>query len=155
MGDRSKWAFWAFVLAALALISVPSTILLETFRGYARFLRGFEPRPLRLIKTARVPHQRGTADASRTSRGAELEFVEFRLHAPKAGKVELIGDFNGWREGTLKLTSQPRGQWELVLPLPKGSHHYLFVIDGQATLDPKNPRSEAARGRPASVMVVR
>ena len=65
---------------------------------------------------------------------SQLNFVEFKLKAPKAKRVELVGDFNHWKTGTLPL-QRSEGIWQIMLPLPKGRYHYNFVIDGSMTPD--------------------
>lgn len=151
MDERRKWAFWAFAAAALLITCIPSTILLDALQRYGRFLSGFEPGTLRPIRVRFIPHRNGRRAAPFEPK---LQFVEFRLRAPRAKKVQLIGDFNGWREGTLALTREPKGDWELMLPLPSGRHHYLFVVDGKPGADPKNRQSETVSGRDVSVKVV-
>lgn len=150
MPERNKWAFWAFVLAALAVVCAPSTLLLGSLERYRRFLEGFEPVPIKPLKVRFVAH-RGSPEP----KTPKLEFVDFRLRAPKAKEVYLIGDFNGWKAGTLALARQPHGNWELVLPLPRGRYHYLYMVDGDAELDPSNRETGEAEGRRTSVKVVR
>lgn len=124
-------------------------MLYESFQDYYRFLTGFEPTVLRPVKVRYTPrHEPGGA-------GERLRFVPFALRAPKAKSVELIGDFNGWKAGTLKLSREKGQDWELLLPLPPGRYHYLFVVDGEPAVDPKNTEVEKAGERKASVKEVR
>lgn len=149
MREQNKWAFWALALAAFLVVCIPSTLLVEAIGRYGRFLSGLEPTPLRPVKVRSLPHRSGSAEE------AGLQFVEFRVSAPKAKSVQLIGDFNGWRDGTLPLARQSNGTWELMLPLPRGRHRYLFVVDGERRPDLKNPLTESSGGRTASVKVIR
>jgi hypothetical protein len=32
---------------------------------------------------------------------------------------------------------QPDGAWLIQVPLTHGHHHYLFLVDGKPTLDPR------------------
>lgn len=144
--ERRKWAFWAFCLLAAAVILVPTSSFVTALERYGRFLNGFEPmRPTRMRS---VPHQGQRAG------GARLDFVEFRYKAPKATQVELVGDFNGWKPGTLRLTSQS-GAWEVLVPLPPGRYRYRFLVDGTETPDPAASESAVVSGRRASVKEVR
>jgi len=131
MDDRNRWLLWALALGAAAVVCVPSTMMIQALDAYRRFLSGFDPSAVRPTTVKRVPH-REHRDADPES---ALEFVEFRHKAPKAKAVELVGDFNGWRRGTLSLAKQKDGTWELLLPLTKGTHAYLFVVDGDEVLD--------------------
>lgn len=146
---RKKWAFWVFVLALAALTAVPSAVLLRTVEGYYRFLTGFSPGTLRPIRVNFTDHRDG-----REAPDADLSFVEFRCRAPKAKTVELIGDFNGWKAKTLQMSRSPAGDWELMLPLPAGRYHYLFLVDGAETLDSRGAAGLAAGGRKSSLRTV-
>ena len=149
MQDRNKWAFWTFTLAAAALICIPSTLLLQALGRYRRFAEGVDPSALRPTPVRWVPREapRGTLEAPK------LGFVEFKLKAPKARRVDLVGDFNGWRQGTLEMVKKKGGPWDLLLPLPKGRYRYLFVVDGSTVADPSAPAEDQA-GRLASLKVV-
>lgn len=142
MNDRfggDKRVFWALVLGLLTLALVPSAVMLRTVRGYYHFVTGFEPGTLRPSRVSYLPRH----DSPGPAQASRLHFVEFQLKAPKAKRVELIGDFNGWKAGTLLLAHEPSGDWEMLLPLPPGRYHYLFVADGEPVLDPRNPASDA------------
>lgn len=152
MDERNKWAFWTFVVVAAALVSVPSTLLLQALARYRRLTSGIEPGALRPVTVHFVPHE-GSARASLDE--PRLDFVDFQLKAPKAKKVELIGDFNQWKKGTLALARRSGGAWDLLLPLPKGRYRYLFVVDGQTSLDPRCRQMEQDDGRQACLKEVR
>ena len=53
-----------------------------------------------------------------------------------AKKVELAGDFNGWKPTAMK--KQKDGSYVLSVPLDKGAHEYKFLVDGQWLVDPDN-----------------
>ena len=149
MDHRAKWTFWGTAAAAFVIICLPTTYFLDAFRRYERYLSGLAPRP-RPTRMRYIPHR----DGKGLGPSARLDFVEFKLKQPKAGKVQLIGDFNGWNETGMPLKRSPNGVWELLLPLPSGRHHYLFVVDGQAQLDPGNAQASQVAGRKASVKVI-
>lgn len=67
--------------------------------------------------------------------------VTFRLRAPEAREVSVVGDFNHWQVGTVRLTDRKGdGTWTATVPIPRGRHHYQFVIDGRTWLpDPEAP----------------
>ena len=58
--------------------------------------------------------------------------VHFELHAPGAHRVELVGTFNHWRIGSIKLEGpDASGHWTTTVALPEGRHEYLFLVNGQ------------------------
>lgn len=65
--------------------------------------------------------------------------VTFELHAPQARSVELIGSFNDWARGTIRLSGpDASGHWAVTIPLPSGRHEYQFLVDGeQLVVDPE------------------
>jgi len=145
--SRRKWAFWLFVCLLAAVILVPSAVLMRTMQSYYGFLTGAAPAT---IRPAQVQFLDRRGD-SRSPPEKDLRFVEFRLRTPKAKAVELIGDFNGWKPGTLPLSRAGGSAWELILPLPPGSYRYLFLVDGQTATDPAARTVTAADGKTVSV----
>jgi 1,4-alpha-glucan branching enzyme len=147
MDERNRNLFWLAAAAAFAIVCIPSMTLLDNLQRYHRFLTGFEPATMKPVRMRSTPRHADGVEP-------KLEFVEFRLKAAKAKKIELIGEFNGWKTGTLPLAK--KGEvWELTVPLPPGRYHYLFVVDGAEQWDPANKDLDEAGGRPASVKVVR
>lgn len=73
------------------------------------------------------------------SRSGEQTLVTFELHAPDAESVELVGTFNDWAVGEIRLDGpDATGHWTVTIPLPEGRHEYLFLVDGRRwTTDPK------------------
>ena len=64
--------------------------------------------------------------------------VTFRLHAPKAVKVQVTGDFLS--EGTADLVENKEGVWEYKTPQPLAPelYSYAFMVDGMRMNDPNN-----------------
>ena len=67
--------------------------------------------------------------------------TEFKIHAPKAKAVELVGAFIV-RGGRKEMARQDDGTWTVTLYLNPGSYRYFFSIDKKKQLDPENPHSE-------------
>ncbi|HSH95356.1 MAG TPA: isoamylase early set domain-containing protein [Roseimicrobium sp.] len=63
--------------------------------------------------------------------------VNFSFIAPEAQTVSLAGDFNGWDPEATPMRRMPDGGWTAQVTLPHGHHRYLFVVDGEAMLDPR------------------
>ncbi|MDE3198463.1 MAG: esterase [Acidobacteriota bacterium] len=84
--------------------------------------------------------------------------VTFRLFAPKASEVVLMGS-----PGVLEVIKEPKplqkdakGVWSLTVgPLPPGFYTYGFAIDGGLRMpDPSNSELELRRWGPTSVFIV-
>src|SRR5215469_17689346 len=63
--------------------------------------------------------------------------VNFICEAPAARNVALVGDFNDWNPTAYPMKRQPDGAWLVQIQLNHGHHHYQFLVDGKATLDPR------------------
>lgn len=57
----------------------------------------------------------------------------FRCHAPGAGQVSLVGDFNGWDPAANPLEREGGGWWRTELRLSAGTYQYAYLVDGVAT----------------------
>src|SRR3569833_2544771 len=84
--------------------------------------------------------------------------VTFRLFAPKASEVVLMGS-----PGILEVIKEPKplqkddkGVWSLTVgPLPPGFYTYGYAIDGSKRKpDPSNPNQELRRWGPTSSFIV-
>jgi outer membrane biosynthesis protein TonB len=75
--------------------------------------------------------------------------VVFKLRAPNAGVVQLVGAFivHGGRK---EMTKGSDGTWSVKLYLNPGQYRYFFAVDKKKTLDPENPNSD----RGASLLTV-
>jgi len=67
--------------------------------------------------------------------------TEFKILAPKAKAVELVGAFIV-RGGRKEMARQDDGTWTVTLYLNPGSYRYFFSVDKKKQLDPENPHSE-------------
>jgi len=57
-------------------------------------------------------------------------FVQFRLDAENAMRVQLAGSFTDWQP-RYELHQSAPGIWTTMVPLPEGVHDYAFIVDGQ------------------------
>ena len=60
--------------------------------------------------------------------------IAFRLHAPDARSVEVLGDFNAWRPGSNFLRGpDQQGMWQAVISIHSGTRRfeYVYLINGQ------------------------
>ncbi|MGB9611025.1 MAG: alpha/beta hydrolase-fold protein [Bryobacteraceae bacterium] len=79
--------------------------------------------------------------------------VAFRIYAPKASEVRLIGtDIPGNLKGAAMSKSE-NGVWEVVLgPIEPGSYRYHFLVDGVPVLDPRNPSTSESNNNSWSLV---
>ncbi len=61
----------------------------------------------------------------------------FSFRAPEATSVQLVGDFTHWQDNPINLQKDADGVWRKTLPLPPGTHHYRFLVDGEWRDDPE------------------
>jgi 1,4-alpha-glucan branching enzyme len=60
----------------------------------------------------------------------------FRIEAPGAQQVLLIGEFTNWQERPIPMIKGVDGAWRATVILPQGRHQYLFILDGNLCEDP-------------------
>jgi 1,4-alpha-glucan branching enzyme len=65
----------------------------------------------------------------------------FRLRAPGAQRVALVGDFNAWDPQAQPLRLAGDGWWEIETTLPAGSYLYAYWVDGVLVTPPDAQRS--------------
>jgi hypothetical protein len=67
--------------------------------------------------------------------------VRFRLWAPGAASVTVVGSWDDWQApGRALRATREVGLHEIWIDLPGGSHRYHFMVDGQARRPPEAPR---------------
>ena len=64
--------------------------------------------------------------------------INFKMVAPEAENVFLVGDFNDWNISAHPLKSNSKGIWKISLELMPGRYEYRFLIDGGWRNDPNN-----------------
>jgi hypothetical protein len=83
--------------------------------------------------------------------------VHFQIHAPGAAQVDLVGEFNHWRPGVIRLQGpDASGHWTTEVSLPDGQYEYQFLVDGKTWVtDPNAPvHRPDGFGRQNAVVVV-
>jgi Glycogen recognition site of AMP-activated protein kinase len=68
--------------------------------------------------------------------------TSFRLEAPAAAEVLLVGEFTEWEKAPIKLIKGGGGSWHTKVALPRGRHLYRFLMDGKWQDDPHRPGRE-------------
>jgi enterochelin esterase-like enzyme len=88
------------------------------------------------------PGGRGGAQAPQVTSPEVLQDrrITFRILAPQADAVRLVGsDIPGVGQ-TTQLTKGENGVWEVTIgPIDPGSYRYNFNVDGVSTIDPRSP----------------
>jgi len=64
--------------------------------------------------------------------------IEFKLVAPDAKDVYLVGDFNDWNASQYRLRRYKDGVYKKKLQLKPGRYQYLFLVDGEWWTDPEH-----------------
>ncbi len=64
-------------------------------------------------------------------------WVEFRLFAPRARQVHVVGDFNEWDTSSHPMRRTKQGTWVCRLRLGDGAYEYRYLIDGAWRDDPR------------------
>ena len=62
--------------------------------------------------------------------------IAFRLHAPEASEVFLVGSFNDWDITGRPMKQDEKGTWKTTVSLEPGVHEYRFIVDGEWQDDP-------------------
>lgn len=139
--DRSKNGVWYFLLDGKRF---------EKDVKYKFFVDGIWIRdPLNPYKTddgygSYVSIARGEArDEGRhiTFRRIDGDTVEFRLYQPEARLISIVGDFNNWNPENDLLEKDKNGLWRLRKTLPRGIYRYMYIIDGEWTVDLYNDKT--------------
>jgi hypothetical protein len=71
------------------------------------------------------------------SAGGEVVLVRFVLRASGARNVAVAGDFNAWNPAeTVLMDSDGQGTFVATVPIRRGAHEYMFLVDGKWMADP-------------------
>ena len=82
--------------------------------------------------------------------------VRFSVWAPNAERVYVVGDWNGWSDGTGMTPQGSSGIWAAVLPTAQVGHRYKYAVvarDGVTTMK-SDPMALATEVPPATASVV-
>jgi enterochelin esterase-like enzyme len=80
--------------------------------------------------------------------------VSFRILAPRAEMVRLIGsDIPGVGQG-VDLAKNDEGVWEVTIDVPPGYYRYHFNVDGVSVIDPRNPATSESNANAWSLVGV-
>lgn len=145
-GDVRAWlrypALALFCAAGAFALWVPAREAWDTLESFSGF-RAYGDAALAGPAAPALSVSEGGTDGARA--------VAFRLLAPAAQKVFVMGSFTEYR--SLAMKRRPDGLWETRFDLPPGRHLYKFKVDGRWQLDPTN--AERTTGpRPESVLEI-
>ncbi|MDY5635828.1 MAG: 1,4-alpha-glucan branching protein GlgB [Streptococcus orisratti] len=81
----------------------------------------------------------------------------FRVWAPNAELVQLIGDFTEWRNEPLQMTKNEAGVWEVFTDLPKEGQLYKYLVTrkGGQVVEKMEPVALYLEERPGTAAVVK
>src|SRR5262249_13129582 len=81
------------------------------------------------------PHRAAGLPVARGVPAAEPQLTRLSLLARDAARVEVAGDWNGWR--LVPLTRADNGVWYVDLAIPGGLYRYAFRVNGTRWEVPK------------------
>ncbi|SDB12387.1 1,4-alpha-glucan branching enzyme [Streptococcus henryi] len=92
----------------------------------------------------------------RDHEGDELGYV-FRVWAPNAEDVQLIGDFTDWKDNPLPMTKNEAGVWEVFTTLAKEGQIYKYLVkrQGGQVVEKMDPVALYLEERPGTGAIVR
>jgi 1,4-alpha-glucan branching enzyme len=56
--------------------------------------------------------------------------ILFRVFLPHASRVELLGDFTGWKQTPVQMIRENPGWWSARVAVPAGDHNFAYLVDG-------------------------
>ncbi|MFA5100231.1 MAG: isoamylase early set domain-containing protein [Candidatus Omnitrophota bacterium] len=68
---------------------------------------------------------------------ATTKLTPFKLFAPQAKKVSVVGSFNNWDTKKVSAKKDTKGNWTVKVGLKPGRYEYKFFVDGSWVNDPK------------------
>ena len=67
--------------------------------------------------------------------------VIFKVRAPTAEKVQLVGEFNDWNPDSNPMEKDEEGFWKVGIRLAPGKYEYKLIVDGRWWEDVGEPNS--------------
>jgi hypothetical protein len=162
-GPRSEvrgvsWSQSRIPLAAAAGLALAAGVAGYAVRGGSSAVPIAATAPTTAESVTLVSARRARRTSDLGPRTSDLPVpTQFVLHAPRASRVALVGDFNGWDSVVTPLARvSASGIWTVTVALAPGRHTYAFIVDGTAwTLDPRAPTTQDPDfGTPNSVVLV-
>ena len=97
------------------------------------------PQPAKKSKPAKSSKSTtGSRTAAVKKTKTAIPSIEFKLAAPEAKDVYLVGDFNDWNVSQYRLRRYKDGIYKKKLQLKPGRYQYLFLVDGEWRTDPEH-----------------
>jgi hypothetical protein len=82
--------------------------------------------------------------------------IVFRFRSETSGqRITVAGDFNGWDPFMYELKETERGLYTLAVPLPPGTWHYTYYINGEKIIGNYTAREYTKNGTTVNVAVVK
>lgn len=117
---------------------VSDMIVLTTRYAFARYTQPTAPDQdtHRVSLGITIRFGASSSPAAAPAPPVEDDVLRFRVHAPGAKSVSLVGDFNGWDPSVHPMTRGDGGWWEVGITLPAGSYQYAYRVDGVTVTPP-------------------
>ncbi|MBI4655921.1 MAG: hypothetical protein HY746_04135 [Elusimicrobia bacterium] len=141
-------------LAFLILTTIPAALFHNAIKKYFTFLGLWDTGAIKPSKISVLPYMHARDSRLPEIPQPEFVFVRFSIKAPKADEVKISADFNKWNPDSLALVRKDRDTWQTIVPLTPGKYKYLYWVDGELMLDPKNPDTDLHNDKKVSLLTV-
>ncbi|MCX5634725.1 MAG: AAA family ATPase [Planctomycetota bacterium] len=132
----------------LEAISATADELLKSSRQPMPERQAAAKREIKDVETPKIEKQQIAALDSKLSDYYGVnqinEAIVFVTLYPRAGSVQVAGDFNNWQPVAtpMEKVGDNSGVWQTKMNLPPGRYRYRLVVDGQWQQDPYNHHAE-------------
>jgi len=109
----------------------------KTVTKTGRSVKGVTAKTAGAKAPAKTPKK--AAAAKRPVKARTKPKTTFKLEAPHAAEVFIVGSFNGWNLTANPLKKNREGTWACALAIEPGEHEYRFLVDEIWWDDPANP----------------
>ncbi|WP_428898281.1 Glycogen recognition site of AMP-activated protein kinase [Parelusimicrobium proximum] len=148
---KSRISLTGLSLASIGL-AVCIVLLFIQAESFDKFINNWLDRK-KSVSTKYVPPHINKRPAAKVEH--ETKYRKFFITAPRAKRVEIIADFNGWGKVPIVLTPYSKGYFETSIVLTSGNYKYVFMVDGAEVLDPSNNDIIIYEGRKVNIKTVR
>jgi 1,4-alpha-glucan branching enzyme len=73
-------------------------------------------------------------------KGPTKKRMTFRIAAPEAARVNLVGSFNEWDPGARTMRRDGKGTWKTSMMLEPGTYEFRYLVDGEWRNDVESMR---------------
>ncbi len=130
--DRLQAAIEPLLRTPLLRVRQAVAVLVLCAVTFAAGLYTADPQPTEHTASTTTTTQTAAPVSESTTTDARV-WARFVYPASEATSVAVAGDFNNWEPQALTPRALGDGEtvWTALIPVPRGEHEYMFVIDGE------------------------